>query len=72
MPLAPLLGCFVFSVELGFLKVIHAIGASENTPVEIIEILPHDVDIGSIDDFLTRGDFTTVTTDELHAGSDTP
>ena len=60
MPLAPLLGCFVFSVELGFLKVIHAIGASENTPVEIVQVLPHDVDIGPIDHFLSCGCFTAV------------
>jgi hypothetical protein len=60
MPLAPLLGCFVFSVELGFLKVIHAIGASENTPGEVVEILSHDVDIGPIDYFLSCGYFTAV------------
>jgi hypothetical protein len=67
--LPPALHLVLFLVSKVIIHVVLAVSAPPDTPVEIIEILPDDVDIGPIDYFLTRGNLTTVTTDELHGRS---
>jgi len=62
---------FGFLISQSVFQIVLAVSAPPNRLLKIVQVLPHDVDIGPIDDFLTRGDLTTVTANELHPGSDT-
>lgn len=66
----PSLGLLLISQ--GVFQIVLAVSAPPDRLLKIVQVLPHDVDIGPIDDFLTRGDLTTLTANELHAGSDAP
>ena len=63
---------FGFLISQSVFQIVLAVGTPPNRLVKIVQVLPHDVDVRPIDDFLTRGDLTTLTANELHAGSDTP
>ena len=65
----PALHFVLFLVSQVIIHVVLAVSAPPDAPVEIIEILPDDVDIGPIDHFLSRGDLFAVTTDEFHGRS---
>jgi hypothetical protein len=67
--LPPALHFVLFLVSKVIIHVVLAVSAPPDTPVEIIEILPDDVDIGPIDYFLSCSDLAAVTTDELHGRS---
>ena len=61
---------FLFSLLI-FPIVLTAFTAPD-TQVEIFEVLPDDVEVGPIDDFLTACSSSTVTAVEAHVGSNTP
>ena len=62
----------LFLVSLLIFPIVLTVLAPPDTQVEIFQVLPDDVEVGPIDDFLTCGDLSAVTAVEAHVSSNTP